>query len=296
MSKYFTHNELVRRRIPHPSGFGLVLEKIEEIAMGWDKVLHAGVIGSTVRDRDSKDQIGGNARSDIDCFLVTVGATESDIEKMTSFAFDRANTYFVPLEIHAYSVASAMGSLHSIGPGFARHVRTHVRTTGNIKGDFAGCFVAHTINVAQESHAYVTRKISALNKRGMNMRHMTPAEQAHFFGKLIDAPFHAIRRVLDAREIHGENDSKKATADLFTRCIDDQEVARGLSSFYQLDQEYTAFVEWVRDFEQTLSGNKEFERSFLLFHQRFAALHLSVPDFLRRCVRYIDAPTVLVIE
>jgi len=278
MGKYFTWKELSTGRIPSPEQFRVVINEVRNICISSPSITDATFVGSTVRDMKTGG-VGGNVRSDVDVIAIYHNITEKEVIDIFVPAFVKAEEHNIPLHMYSFTQNEACDFGHCIGPSFATHIHRSARNGGSVVGNITDYFSHRVPNdPVVDGHQYVTRKITKFRSMAHLYPKMTDAEKAHYFSKLSEAPAHAVRHWLFAKDLFPHHDSRAEIFQSFKPL--DVTKKRKLEQFFTLDNKYTAFVEEIR----TKGMSRSHETQFDHFAMEFESLQWSVPEFLSSLV------------
>ncbi len=280
MGKVFTHTEIDTLQIPREEDYARLNNALRASATGQCAAL---LIGSTARAL-AKGKPCTNLRSDIDCVVIfDDGRSHREILECFLHCGELADELNIPLSILPYKESWVLDGTSDVGPGFGKHVRKCARPESLIGGEWnPDYFASSAVSVRTEAHMYLSRKRGALMKRAHVA--LDEVEAARYYTKLMEAPAHAARRLLDCvgDGIVG-NDDETFVLDSFSQVFPG-EASRFLGFASRLNHEYTEFI-------HRISGGSinrhERDRAKARFAYQFQELRFSVPDFLTKCIELL---------
>lgn len=195
--RFFTWREIRDGRTPCADAFTRVVSRCREKIVHLPKSTGAVVCGSYLMGEDQP-------WSDLD---VVVGFEGTDPQSRTLIwtglrAMKRyATTLHVPLSLVPVDLGCARSGHHNLSIGFYNHVRWAANN-----GGLMGANPPPSIGVMdspgsrrREAHAYLTQGLDTLMKHAVLMGSQTAHERNQGRSRAMDKPFHALRRIADAR-------------------------------------------------------------------------------------------------
>lgn len=193
MGRVFTWDDVVQGRIPTLPCFITVRDRVIK-TLGSDGGVHGAILlGSVIRGHHG-------VRSDIDVLVVIKEGHGSDVLIRLRSLVRMARMLFVPLEIIPVREELAKKGVHTITRSFYRSC-TEAVEQGGLIGDehlLERLYMGDAPSDAEEFARYTERKRQKFAKAGLRLEHMSPEQHAEYLGKALDAPIHAIRKLLCA--------------------------------------------------------------------------------------------------
>lgn len=229
MGKVFTWDEIEHGHVPEASAFGYIVNRLRGSLAFYSAITTAVLCGSIVRGDST-------IRSDIDCLVLYRSEEERTAFAIMQRMSQLAAGYDVPLTFIPSSIEIAATKMHHLGPSFWRHIARSAQAGGVIKG---WPMVVHTRSESEELESYVRFKLYKLESAWAEYPGKSPAEQAQVLQKMLEAPLHVARRVVQGL-FSGDADSKDGVAQEYQKHL--TALAGQLRSLVSLDREYTTML------------------------------------------------------
>lgn len=197
MGKVFMWEEIRDGRVPSLDSFEQTVAMIHHRLT--DSPLIGGVIGGSVNYGTH------SVRSDIDCLMLYPEESRTQMQEAFAELILMAEELYVPLDIAQLTPELAITCNHDITPSFANHLRNAVRYGGVVKQDPFRHMELRPLDRRVEAGSWVRHKIRGLDEGAI--RKFDNEQEARFLQKLLEAPIHAMRKLLLV-DRHFEDDSK----------------------------------------------------------------------------------------
>jgi predicted nucleotidyltransferase len=195
--RFFTWREIRDGRTPHAEAFTQVVRRCREEVAYLPRSTGAVICGSYLMGQVQ-------SWSDLDVVVGFEGADPtSRMQVWTRLrAMKRyATTLHVPLSLVPVDLGCARGGHHNLSIGFYNHV-----CWAADNGGLLGANPLPSIGVMdspsyrrREAHAYLAQSLDKLMKHAALMGSQTARERNQGRSQAMDKPFHALRRIADAR-------------------------------------------------------------------------------------------------
>lgn len=232
MGKVFTWKEVVRKRVPRPEDFRLVIDEARGFFAGEESIVGAAVFGSVIRG-------DCNIRSDVDCFVLYDHTQEREAFRVLQSVTAVASLHRVPLTCIPCDTLLAATHMHHIGSSLRRHLGKSMRIGGLLKGDP----LRHIVGVRsseKEVEEYLRFKLYGIQEAFGEVRTFSEEKFVSYLKKMLEAPVHVARKVLEHQGLL-DGDSKREVLASYVKHME-----RGLSdqlrSLVMLDTLYTTVL------------------------------------------------------
>lgn len=241
MGRVFSFDEIYEGRIPAPADLDPLLTTIRERISDCEGVVHAMFVGSAAYGTL-------DYRSDVDVIVIYDDEHRDEATELFHLLHSRADGQYVPLELIPMSLAAASSKiLQPIGPSFGRHLRRAAQRGGVIKGDTLSV-MSFDQDMRADVISYIRRKYYRMESGLATLPIMSERDRLLFCQKILELPIHTARKLLEFRNILGEDDSKQ----------------RVIKEFQNLDslagEDFTTLIEVGKYYEREL--DYQFDRDF----------------------------------
>ena len=272
MGKIFTYEEIERRIVPKLDDLPKLANHIKARLTATKGIEGAVICGSVLSGNHTH-------RSDLDCVVVYDTAHTRLVRRVLGNLNGDAMRMNIPLEIIPTDIHLALRGDHSIGASFAKHLQASVERGGLINTNPLKFFQLDHANATEDARNYIRIKRQKVEKGLIRMESMETGELYRFLQKTMDAPFHAIRKLLCADGAEMTDDSKKSALKRFLEDANTNE-RKTLGAIAEIDSLYTAelahqikklnpgqYLQLIREIKETVPAVLEF--------LRLCAFHLS---------------------
>ncbi len=185
---------------------------------------------------------GGTAtlRSDIDGILVFDDTWFSDADSLMCGLHRMAAERFVPLDMRAIPTSLAQNGGHGISLSFAKHLNdAALYRNGGIGDNPMPFFAYRTRDKAREAWDYVARKIQRFRHAMYRFDSLSLADQAKFLQKMIEAPIHVARKILQLEGSLEPDDSRETVIRTYRVNTGGRERPKLFNGLVSADNAYT---------------------------------------------------------
>lgn len=203
MGRLFSWKDVKEKRVPQPSSFVMVERRIGVTLTDANSIIGGLICGSTLYGNHTQ-------RSDIDCVAVydpnCFGEATEIFQQLSKFA----NSLYVPLEIMSFDLDIAKTRLHDIGLSFAAHLHNAATNGGIIKEDPLPFFNFDLgFDLTEDNRGYLRNKLKTMKKGINSLDTMRATKLYDFLKKVLEAPIHIARRMLQLSRVEMPDDSKQ---------------------------------------------------------------------------------------
>lgn len=240
MGKVFTFDEIKHKCVPELGSFNFVLDELKDWLSKSPAIIGAIICGSAVT------AVKFNRRSDIDCVVIhRQDMTREAVEvyqNLQQFAAKR----FVPLELITFDdLTVRQHRNHLFSCTFGRHLARSANKGGIIKTNPLpdSCLFCASRN--SDIVNYLCHKLETISKGLNRMPIMDEAELCRFLQKVLEAPIHIARKMLELNN-RLVDDSKQAVRGIY------------LSTATQKEKDYfQVLCDFDKDYSEELEAQLE---------------------------------------
>jgi len=189
MGRVFTWKEVLEHRIPELSHFPLVVAELKK-TIEQESGIIGGVLCGSVLDNSFTE------RSDIDCVLVYDHAKFKHVMESLKTVVSLSNKLHIPLQLIPVDADAAEQQRHNISLGFGWHLMRASQSGGVIKENIVHRLKMNLNSQHQEVSDYLGHKLARMTKGLVKMRSMGWYELHQFLQKVLEAPMHIARKLM----------------------------------------------------------------------------------------------------
>lgn len=234
MGVVYTWDEIKNRRLPADGIHDDVAAKLRKELPLIDGVRCATLYGSYVHGDFNR------LRSNMDCFVLFEERVHHEPFASLRTLTEWAATRNVRLAFTPCNATFVQTLAHRVGPQFYRHLVYGFENGGVICGDFSE-YVFSTESAWSELISYLRAKYYNLTEVCTRYSVLSDAEKACFLQKVIEAPMHVARGVVE-RQLGYRIGPKAAVLSAYKAHMS-SDLFGLLTELLQLDAEYTACVQ-----------------------------------------------------
>jgi len=232
MGKVFSWEEIAAGQVPQIGSFDRVAAHLRQLFTS--EHIAASMLCGSILGPDR------NIRMDIDCLVLYQRSESRSAQALFNSALDFARQAAVPVELIPIDTEIADTKLHSIGVGFAEHLKRAAAKGGLIKNNPLRLLsLSEHDNLQHDTLNYLRHKLCQLEKGLITSSNMSDERLCRYLQKVLESPIHVGRKMLRWQRQKLKDDSKEEVVSQYTNWAGREIEGRLFKLLIDVDQYYT---------------------------------------------------------